>query len=103
MAVPESQHVFNVLVQEAVHLVRGDDGGMARWDGQEGRLIQIASYLPSESSGVVLNLDRTASGRAEGEGFLLNSGILPNQAAKIRQIGLGTSMTWFVGVSPPVS
>jgi signal transduction histidine kinase len=59
-----SEDVLRTLLEEAVALVGGDDGGIARWDDAQRQLLQVASYLPSENTGVPLDVERTASGRA---------------------------------------
>jgi PAS domain S-box-containing protein len=62
-----SDRVLEVLLEEAVSLVGGDDGGIASWDEERGELRQVRSFLPSQSIGTVLNLQRSASGRAAGK------------------------------------
>jgi signal transduction histidine kinase len=59
-----SEAVLRTLLEEAVQLVGGDDGGVARWDAGARQLVQVQSFLPSENQGAVLDLERSASGRA---------------------------------------
>jgi signal transduction histidine kinase len=56
--------VLEVLLEEAVPLVGGDDGGIASWDEVRGELCQARSFLPSQNIGTRLNLQLSASGRA---------------------------------------
>jgi PAS domain S-box-containing protein len=59
-----SDRVLEVLLEEAVPLVGGDDGGIASWDEERGELRQARSFLPSQNIGALLSLRLSASGRA---------------------------------------
>lgn len=59
-----SEAVLRTLLEEAVSLVGADDGGVARWDAAARQLVQVESFIPSESQGALLDLERSASGRA---------------------------------------
>lgn len=60
----DPDRVLRMVLASAVGLVGADDGGIARWDPDREELVQVQSYLPSTSTGTVLSLDRSASGRA---------------------------------------
>jgi signal transduction histidine kinase len=60
----DADRVLQVLLEEAVGLVGGDDGGIAQWDEARAVLFQVRSYLPSTSTGVPLDMERSASGQA---------------------------------------
>src|SRR4029453_4798806 len=59
-----SDRVLEVLLEEAVALVGGDDGGIASWDEERGELRQVRSFPPSQSPGAVLHLARGRGGWA---------------------------------------
>lgn len=59
-----SEAVLRTLLEEAVSLVGAEDGGVARWEPARRQLVQVESYNPSENTGAVLDLERSASGRA---------------------------------------
>src|SRR4029079_9268921 len=63
-AEPSGDRVLRTLLEGAVEMLEGDDGGIARWDETGGVLRQVESYLPSANLGVVLDLEHSASGRA---------------------------------------
>jgi signal transduction histidine kinase len=66
-AEPDVERVLRWLLEEAVRQLGGDDGGIAHWDEERRQLVQVQSYLPSESTGTLLSLERSASGRAARE------------------------------------
>jgi len=59
-----AEAVLRTLLDEAVGLVGADDGGVARWDAAARQLVQVESFIPSANLGVLLDLERSASGRA---------------------------------------
>ncbi len=59
----DPDRVLRILLEGAVELLQADDGGIARWDEDRRILYQVESFLPSENRGVVLDLDRSVSGR----------------------------------------
>ena len=60
--------LLNALLSEAVSVVGADDGGITRWDAQEGRLIATRRFLPSADDGSMLPVTsaghRAATSRA---------------------------------------
>ena len=59
-----ARRVFEQALATAVALVDGQDASIARWDEARGELIRVASFQPAASGDVLLDLERTASGRA---------------------------------------
>ena len=60
----DPDRVLRILLEGAVELLDADDGGIARWEETRGVLFQVESFLPSTNRGLLLDLERSASGRA---------------------------------------
>ncbi len=58
------QHLLDDLLHESVKLLEADDAGIAQWDEARQELVQTHSYLPSTSNGTVIDLERSACGKA---------------------------------------
>jgi signal transduction histidine kinase len=60
----DPEELLTALLKEAVTVLDADDGGIAQWDAASQVLVQIRSFLPSSSAGVVVPLHGSVSGRA---------------------------------------
>ncbi|HEY3079883.1 MAG TPA: ATP-binding protein [Chloroflexota bacterium] len=60
----EPERLLQTLLEGAVDLLEADDGGIAQWDEARRGLFQVRSFLPSTSTGVALDMARSASGQA---------------------------------------
>lgn len=58
------EQVLATVLREAVALLEGDDGGIARWNPSDGSLRQTQSFLPRGSDGTLLDAELSACGRA---------------------------------------
>jgi hypothetical protein len=63
-AAGDPDRLLRTVLEEAVPLVGGDDGGIARWHRADGLLRAAISLRPPTSVGAVLDAERSASGRA---------------------------------------
>ncbi|HEV8634065.1 MAG TPA: PAS domain-containing sensor histidine kinase [Chloroflexota bacterium] len=60
----DPERLLQTLLEGAVDLLEADDGGIAQWDETRNVLFQVRSFLPSTSTGVPLDMARSASGQA---------------------------------------
>jgi PAS domain S-box-containing protein len=60
----DPERLLQTLLEGAVDLIEADDGGIAQWDEGRKVLFQVRSFLPSTSTGVPLDMARSASGQA---------------------------------------
>jgi HAMP domain-containing protein len=60
----DGEHLLGLLLEEAVTLVGGNDGTVARWDSGREALIRVRSFSGRLESGPEVQLDISASGRA---------------------------------------
>src|SRR5262249_8860859 len=61
-----SYRVVEVMHVEGGWLGGGEEVGIARWGEERSELRKVCSFLPSQRLGTLLNLERSASGRAVG-------------------------------------